>query len=150
MMQSPKNNPKEWRETQWFLASKEVQDTKVIKQGVCVCLLGQRRNFACRLPEKGCNHHGKLSKGILFLQDNAAPRMAAITHQKLSDLHSELLKHPVYSPELAPLDYYLFPNLKKHLKGRNFLSIKDATLAAYEWFATQPKEFFLDELKLEQ
>jgi hypothetical protein len=35
-----------------------------------------------------------LSKVILFLQDNAAPHKAAITHQKLSDLHFEALKHP--------------------------------------------------------
>jgi hypothetical protein len=69
-------------ETQLFPASKEVQDTEVIKQGVGVCLLGQKWNFACKLPGRGCNHHGKLSKGILFLQDNAAPHKAAITHQK--------------------------------------------------------------------
>jgi hypothetical protein len=49
------------------------------------------------------------------------------------------------------LDYYLFPNLKKHLKGRKFSSIEEAMLAADMWFATQPKEFFLDGLKkLEQ
>jgi hypothetical protein len=48
-------------------------------------------------------------------------------HQKLTDLHFEALKHPAYSPDLAPSDYYLFPNLKKHLKGRKFLSIKEAT-----------------------
>jgi hypothetical protein len=47
----------------------------------------------------------------LFLQDNAAPHKAAITRQKLADLHFEVLKHPVYSPDLTPLDYYLFPNL---------------------------------------
>jgi hypothetical protein len=52
-----------------------------------------------------------LSKGILFLQDNAAPHKAAITHQKLADFHFEVLKHPAYSPDLAPSDYYLFPNL---------------------------------------
>jgi transposase len=52
-----------------------------------------------------------LSKGILFLQDNAAPHKAAITHQKLAELHFEVLKLPVYSPDLAPLDYYLIPNL---------------------------------------
>jgi hypothetical protein len=52
---------------------------------------------------------------------------------------------------LAPCDYYLFPNLKKHLKGRKFSSIEEATLTADGWFAAQPKEFFLDELKkLEQ
>jgi hypothetical protein len=32
----------------------------------------------------------------LFLQDNAAPHKAAITHQKLADLHFEFLKYPAY------------------------------------------------------
>jgi hypothetical protein len=50
-----------------------------------------------------------LSKGILFLQDNA--HRAAITYQKLADLPFEVLKHPAYTPDLAPSDYYLFPNL---------------------------------------
>jgi hypothetical protein len=85
-------------ERQWFPAFKEVQDTQVIKLGAGVYLLGQRWNFACRLPGKGYNHHGehyvalldkmiqqlvskrrgKLSKGNLFFQDNAAPHKAAI------------------------------------------------------------------------
>jgi hypothetical protein len=100
-------------ETQWFPVSKEVQDTEVMRQGVGFCLLGQRRNFGCRLPGKGRNQHGKvasalldkkkqqlvskdrgkLSKGILFLQDNSAPHKTAITHQNLADLHVEILKH---------------------------------------------------------
>jgi hypothetical protein len=46
-------------------------------------------------------------KGILF-QENAAPHKAAIMHQKLADLHFEVLKHLAYSSDLAPSDYYLF------------------------------------------
>jgi hypothetical protein len=46
-------------------------------------------------------HQGKLSKGILFHQDNAVPHKAAIMHLKLTDLHFEVLKHPTYSPGLA-------------------------------------------------
>jgi histone-lysine N-methyltransferase SETMAR len=94
---------------------------------------------------------GKFSKEILFLQDNAAPHKVTSTHQKLADLHLEVLKHPAYSPDLASSDYCLFPNLKKYLKGRKFSSIEEATLAPDRWFAAQPKEFFLDRLKkLEQ
>jgi hypothetical protein len=52
-----------------------------------------------------------LSKGILFLQDNASPHTAAITHPKLGDVHFEILIHPAYSTDLAPLDYCLFPDL---------------------------------------
>jgi hypothetical protein len=40
--------------------SKKVQDIEIIKQGVGVFLLGQRRDFACRLHGKGCSHHGKV------------------------------------------------------------------------------------------
>jgi hypothetical protein len=76
----------------------------------------------------------------LFLQDNAAPHKAAIAHQKLADLHFGVLKHPANSPHLAPSDYHLLPNLKKHLKGRKFSSIEEATSAADGWFAAQPKE----------
>jgi histone-lysine N-methyltransferase SETMAR len=65
----------------------------------------------------------------LFFQENAAHK-AAITHQKLADLHFEVLKHLAYTPDLAPSDYYLFPNLKKHLKGRKFSSIQEAVSAA--------------------
>jgi histone-lysine N-methyltransferase SETMAR len=80
------------------------------------------------------------SKGIWFLQDSAAPHKAAITHQKLADLRKiEVLKHLANSPDLAPSDYYLFPNFLKHFKGRKFSSIKEAILHADGWFAAQPK-----------
>ena len=34
------------------------------------------------------------------------------------DCGFELIVHPPYSPDLAPLNYFLFPNLKKHLAGK--------------------------------
>jgi histone-lysine N-methyltransferase SETMAR len=96
-------------------------------------------------------HRIKLLKGILFLQDNVAPHKVAIMHQKLADLHFEVLQHLAYSPDLAPSDFCLFPNLKKCLKGRKVLKIEEATLAVDAWFAAQPKEFLFNGLKeLEQ
>jgi transposase len=88
-----------------------------------------------------------LSEGILFLQDNAAPHKAAIAHQKLAGLHLAVLKHPAYSPDLAPSDCYLFPNLKEHLMTRKFSSTEEATLAADGCFAAQPKKIFLGWVK---
>jgi hypothetical protein len=81
-------------------------------------------------------------KGILFLQDNAAPHEAAITHHKLSDHRFEVLKHSAFSYDFAPSDYHLFPSLKNHLEERKFHSNEEATLAAEEWFAAQSKDFF--------
>jgi hypothetical protein len=81
----------------------------------------------------------QLSKRILFLQDNVAPNKA----DNLADLHSEVLKHPTYSPDLAPSDCCLFPNITKHLKGRKFSSTEEARVAVDGWFAAQPKQFSL-------
>jgi hypothetical protein len=55
--------------------------------------------------------------------------------QKLADVQFAVLKHQAYSSDLAPSDYYLFRNLKKHLKGRKFSSIEEPTLAVEGWFA---------------
>ena len=36
-----------------------------------------------------------------------------------------VLEHPAYSPDVAPSDFFLFPNIKEILKGRNFNDIDD-------------------------
>ena len=45
----------------------------------------------------------------------------------------ELIPHPAYSPDLAPTDYFLFPNLKKDIRGCHFRSSKDVVVAVEEW-----------------
>ena len=52
------------------------------------------------------------------------------------------LDHPPYSPDLALLDYRLFPGLKKQLKGRHFLSNTWVIAAAETWLDGQTSEFF--------
>jgi hypothetical protein len=81
-------------------------------------------------------------RNVIFLSNNSAPQRVVIVHQKLGDLHFEVLKRPAYSPDLASLDYCHLPNLKKHLKERKFSSTEEVTLAADRWFAAPPNEFF--------
>jgi len=84
---------------------------------------------------------GKVTKGVLFLHDNAPAHRALATQKKLAYLGFQCLYHPPYSPNLAPSDYHLFPGLKKQLQGRHFSS--DAVIAAAEtWLDGQPSEFF--------
>nr|XP_060623585.1 histone-lysine N-methyltransferase SETMAR-like isoform X2 [Anolis sagrei ordinatus] len=90
---------------------------------------------------------GKLSKGILFLQDNASAHTAQETMAKLVELGFQLVDHPPDSPDLAPSDYHLFPNLKKHIQGTKFHIISDAMAATDDWFEAQPKSFFLQGLQ---
>jgi len=94
---------------------------------------------------------GKAVKVVLFLHDNALVHRALATQKKLPYLGFQCLDHPPYSPDLASLDYHLFLELKKQLKGRHFSSDMEVIAAAETWLDGQPSEFFLSGLqKLEQ
>ena len=41
----------------------------------------------------------------------------------------ELIPQRAYSPDLAPSDYFLFPNLKKDIRGRHFRSNEEVVAA---------------------
>ena len=56
---------------------------------------------------------GKVTKGFLFMHDNATAHRALATQKTLAYLGFQYLDHPPYSPDLAPSDYLLFPGLKK-------------------------------------
>jgi hypothetical protein len=84
----------------------------------------------------------KVTKGVLFLHDNAPAHRALATQNKLAYLGFQYLDHPPYSPDQAPSDYHLFPGLKKQLKGRHFSSDAAVTAAAETWLDGQTSEFF--------
>jgi len=89
--------------------------------------------------------------GVLFLHDNAPAHGALATQKKLAYLGFQFLDHPPYSPDLAPLDYHLFPGLKTHLIGHHFSSDAEVIAAVETWLDGQPSEFLLSGLqKLEQ
>jgi len=56
---------------------------------------------------------GLLSKRVLLLHDNTHPHTAAHTVDTLCDSKFEVLKHPLYSPDLAPSDFHLFGPMKE-------------------------------------
>ena len=53
-----------------------------------------------------------------------------------------LIPHPVYSPDLTPSDYFLFPNLKKDIRGRHFWSNEKVMAAVEEWVKNKDPGFF--------
>jgi histone-lysine N-methyltransferase SETMAR len=84
----------------------------------------------------------KVTKGVLFLHDNAPAHRALAIQKKLAYLGFQCLDHPPYSPDLAPSDYHLFPGLKKELKGRYLSSDAEVIAAAETWLDGQPSDFF--------
>jgi len=71
-------------------------------------------------PAIRSKRRGLLSKRVLLLHDNAPTHMAAHTVDTLRALQFEVLKHPPYSPDLAPSDFHLFGPMKEHLRGQKF------------------------------
>ncbi|UYV79289.1 hypothetical protein LAZ67_17001931 [Cordylochernes scorpioides] len=85
---------------------------------------------------------GKLSKGVLFLHDNARPHTSCKTVSTIIKLGFEVLEHPAYSPDLAPYDYFLFGLLKKELKGKRFDSDEDVQKVVQDFFHTLLKRAY--------
>lgn len=82
-------------------------------------------------------------KKILFHDDNAPSHTSIIAQAKKHELGFELLPHPPYSPDLAPSDYYLFPNLKRWLCGKRFLSNEEVEWETDAYFGLLDKSYYL-------
>ena len=129
---------KKWLEkfSPWFFGIKTAYSSLIILQRAklsmqsitypCWCKWRTfwRKNAIGRSPKGSCSK---------ILHHNAPAHRALATQKKLAYLGFQCLYHPPYSPELAPSDYYLFPGLKKQLKGRHFLSDVEVIAAAETW-----------------
>lgn len=61
---------------------------------------------------------------------------------KMHNLGFELLPHPPYSPDLAPCDFHLFPNVKKLLRGKKFSGNAEIIAAVNSYFEGLDKYFY--------
>ena len=55
--------------------------------------------------------------------DNAPAHSAQLVQQFLAKYNIPQVRQPPYSPDLAPCDFFLFPKIKSHLKGRRFQDV---------------------------
>ena len=54
----------------------------------------------------------------------------------------ELIPHPAYLANLAPKDFFLFPNLKNDIRGLHFRSDEEVVTAVEEWANRKDPDFF--------
>ena len=85
-------------------------------------------------------------KRIIFHQDNARPHVCLMTRQKLLQLGWEVLIHPPYSPDIAPLDFHLFWPLQNSVNEKNFNSLEDCKRHLEQFFAQKDKKFGEDRI----
>ncbi|KAG5341399.1 SETMR methyltransferase, partial [Acromyrmex heyeri] len=98
----------------------EGEDRKIGRKGSDHSFSGCTRYNSYRLPSDEANDQWRLKnvpiwrrRKMLFHQDNARVHTCPASMAIFNEFRYELLPHPAYSPDLAPCDYFLFPNLKK-------------------------------------
>ena len=91
-------------------------------------MLDQLRT-AIRETKRRC----KLSKGVLLQHDNARVPTCKVAMDAVERNGYELIPHPAYSHDLAPSDFFLFPNLKNDIRGIHFRSDEEVVTAVEEW-----------------
>jgi len=89
----------------------------------CKDLLEHLRNDVCKKrPEKWAN-------GFILHHDNAPCHTKLLVRQFLSKKNITVCPHPIYSTDLAPCDFWLFPKLKRTTKGKCFELFQDIEAA---------------------
>jgi histone-lysine N-methyltransferase SETMAR len=86
-------------------------------------------------------------KKVIFHHDNAPTHTSTVAMAKLHELRFELLPHPPYSPDLAPCDFFLFPNLKIWLGGKKFSSDEEVIAAVDAYFEGLETSYFSEGIK---
>ena len=72
--------------------------------------------------------------------DNAPAHTSHLVQQFLAKHGTAQFKQPPYSPDLAPCDFFLFPRLKKVLKGHRFETTEDIKGNSTKTLLDIPKE----------
>ena len=85
----------------------------------------------------------KVKNGWLFHQDNARPHVSRATMEFMAKRKIKLFEHAPFSPDLAPCDFYLFPELKKCLAGHRYESDQSLITAVQGFLKDMSKEGFL-------
>jgi histone-lysine N-methyltransferase SETMAR len=92
---------------------------------VTACLPQMLQAVAERRPRTG-------TRDLLLHHDNAPAHTARETRQFLEQQRVKEVGHPPYSPDLAPCDFFVFPKVKRHLKGTRFESPEHA-VQVFDW-----------------
>ncbi len=80
-----------------------------------------RFDIACQNRRPRGTAHGRW----FIHMDNASSHTTHLTRVHMNNLGWTVLPHPPYSLDLAPNDFWLYPRVKKGLRGRKFDWIQD-------------------------
>ncbi len=79
-----------------------------------------------------------------LLHDNVPGHKANHTVTAMIETQMKEVSHPPYSPDLAPADFWFFPYLKSHIRGRAFASVADLQDTLVQIIQNTPTKLFSD------
>jgi hypothetical protein len=68
--------------------------------------------------------------------------VSLLIREFLTNQEMTVMPQPPYSPDLAPEDFFLFPNLKSTLKGRRFQTVEEIKEISLQDLRTIPQNTF--------
>ena len=100
---------------------------------------GELRRLSQEIARK---RRGKLTCGVLLLQDNAIAHTLRVVMAAATECGFEILPHSTYFTDMAPSDSYLFPKSKPHLRGTQYGSNKGVIEIVNEYLEDQENDFY--------
>ncbi|VEN52316.1 unnamed protein product [Callosobruchus maculatus] len=73
-----------------------------------------------------------MSRVAAKFHDNAPAHTSLLVREYLAKNNTIIVPQPPYSPDLAPCDFFLFPKLKRPVKGRRYATIEELKTASKE------------------
>ncbi|UYV76007.1 hypothetical protein LAZ67_13002113 [Cordylochernes scorpioides] len=72
------------------------------------------------------------NKNWLLHHDNAPAHTSLLARNFLAKNNTLMMPQPPYSPDMAPCDFFLFPKLKRPMKGRRYAMLDEIKTASKE------------------
>ncbi|UYV70168.1 hypothetical protein LAZ67_7002057 [Cordylochernes scorpioides] len=70
------------------------------------------------------------NKNWLLHHDNAPAHTSLLVREFLAKTNTLMMPQPPYSPDLSPCDFFLFPKLKRPMKGRRYATLDEIKTAS--------------------
>ena len=103
---------------------------------------GIERNWCVWAEHCAKNGHNTRHEKVILQHDNARPHVAKSVKNYLEMLKWQVLPHPLYSPDIAPSDYYLFQSVAHGLADQQFHSYEDIEKWLDSWIASKDEYFY--------
>ncbi|UYV61783.1 hypothetical protein LAZ67_1006524 [Cordylochernes scorpioides] len=87
------------------------------------------------------------NKNWLLHHDNAPAHTSLLVRDLLAKNNTLMMPQPPYSPDLAPCDFFLFPKLKKPMKGRRYTTLDVIKTASKEELKNIFEKLFFEVLR---